>query len=108
MGILRRLIDTAKAAAKRIFGKREGGYKGFTPELLSYTTNQARELPSLFRLRSGLSKRDRNRTADEFAVKHKLGRAYFTRGLGARTRARRARSLNRDELAIARAKGWVI
>lgn len=103
MGIIKRIVGAVKA----LFKKKEQKPR-FQPRLLSTSTVEARQLPEYFALRAGLSKRDRDRPADVFAVKNKLGRAFFTRGLGQRMRSKRIRSLNRDELAIARAHGWVL
>jgi len=45
--------------------------------------------------------------ADEWAVKRKLGRSYFTRRLNPNTRVARIASLNEAEYELARNRGWV-
>jgi len=40
-------------------------------------------------------------------ARRKLGRGWATRRLGARTRARRLRSLTKIERAYARSRGWI-
>lgn len=44
--------------------------------------------------------------ADEYAVKRKLGRSFFTRRITANTRAARLASLTHAEYLLARARGW--
>jgi hypothetical protein len=44
--------------------------------------------------------------ADEWAVKRKLGRSFFTRQLNANTRAARIASLTEAEWQLARRRGW--
>ena len=45
--------------------------------------------------------------ADEWAVKQKLGRSFFTRQLNENVRVARIASLNEGEFELARARGWV-
>lgn len=44
--------------------------------------------------------------ADEYAVKQKLGRSYFTRRITPNTRSARLASLTHAEYLLARARGW--
>lgn len=44
--------------------------------------------------------------ADEWAVKRKLGRSFFTRQLNHNTRAARIASLTNAEYDLARNRGW--
>jgi hypothetical protein len=44
--------------------------------------------------------------ADEWAVKRKLGRSFFTRQLNPNTRAARIASLTEAEWQLARRRGW--
>jgi hypothetical protein len=56
-----------------------------------------------------LSNRDGALRADEFVVKRKLGRSFFTRRLTDKTRRRIAGRLLKDhgEYLLAKRKGWV-
>lgn len=45
--------------------------------------------------------------ADEWLVKKKLGKAYFTKQLNPNTRNARIASLNQAETELAQARGWV-
>jgi len=45
--------------------------------------------------------------ADEFMVKRKLGRSFFTKQLNENTRVARIASLTPVEFELARARGWV-
>lgn len=45
--------------------------------------------------------------ADEFMVKRKLGRSFFTRRLNTNTRNARIMSLTRGEFELARNRGWI-
>ncbi len=45
--------------------------------------------------------------ADEWQVKQKLGKSYFTKRLNPNTRTARIASLNRSEYELAQARGWV-
>jgi hypothetical protein len=45
--------------------------------------------------------------ADEWAVKQKLGRSFFTRRLNHNTRVARIASLNEAEYELAVSRGWV-
>jgi len=45
--------------------------------------------------------------ADEFMVKRKLGRSFFTRQLNENTRVARIASLNEQEFMLAQSRGWV-
>jgi len=57
-----------------------------------------------------LSARDRARQLampKDFDIKFKLGRSYFTRGLSARTRLKRIRSLTHAERLRAIELGWI-
>lgn len=73
----------------------------------------AQRLAALFRsfglLDPGVpvSRRDHLRAADLLLIKHKLGRAYFTRGLSPRTRRARVASLTRGQRYIAQERGWI-
>ena len=44
--------------------------------------------------------------ADEYVVKRKLGRSFFTRRLTANTRAARIASLEHGEYLLAKNRGW--
>jgi len=45
--------------------------------------------------------------ADEWQVKQKLGRSFFTRQLNENTKVARVASLSNAEFELARARGWV-
>lgn len=45
--------------------------------------------------------------AEEWAVKRKLGRSFFTRQLNTNTRNARIMSLTRGEFELARNRGWI-
>lgn len=45
--------------------------------------------------------------ADEFMVKRKLGRAFFTRRLNENTRVARVASLSQAEFELARNRRWI-
>lgn len=53
------------------------------------------------------SRRELRLDANEFAVKRKLGRSFFTRQLNPNTRAARIMSLNREEWELAKERGWI-
>lgn len=44
---------------------------------------------------------------DEFSVKRKLGRSFFTKQLNPNTRVARIASLTQGEYELAQARGWV-
>lgn len=80
------------------------------PDFLQRGFNRARKMfRDLFAL-SGEQEPSRNELrldADEWAVKRKLGRSFFTRHITPNTRAARIASLNRAEYDLARARGWI-
>jgi hypothetical protein len=45
--------------------------------------------------------------SDEWSVKRKLGRSFFTRRLNENTRVARIASLTYGEVQLARARGWI-
>lgn len=104
-GLARNIVGAVRAVTGR-----KAERPDFAPFLLSSS-----DKPSVFAAkgadrpspRSHYSRRDLALSGDAFAVKRKLGRAYFTRGLSPRTRAARLRALKPHELAIATAHRWV-
>lgn len=54
-----------------------------------------------------VSRRDLQRVDNVRAVRRKLGASWFTRSISPRYRAKRLRSLNKEELHVAISQGWV-
>lgn len=54
-----------------------------------------------------VSRRDHMRPGDLTAIKHKLGRAYFTRRLSPGTRRARVARLTSNEQAVGQERGWI-
>jgi len=72
--------------------------------------NAARNLFSGAFSEAGIDTPTRNEMrldADEFMVKRKLGRSFFTKQLNENTRVARVASLNEGEFELARSRGWV-
>ena len=72
--------------------------------------NAARNLFSGAFASAGIDTPTRNEMrldGDEFSVKRKLGRSFFTRQLNENTRVARIASLNETEWQIARNRGWI-
>lgn len=71
--------------------------------------NAARNLFAPLFAAQGIDAPSRNEMrldADEWAVKRKLGRSFFTRRLNPNTRAARIASLTPAEYDLARTRGW--
>jgi hypothetical protein len=103
-GRIGRFFGGLVKGAKKILGLGEPEFQPTT-----HTFEVAPGVPAeKFRITQPLSRRDRQRTLDVFAVKQKLGRSFFTRRLTPASRRARLRTLKSNELEIARAEGWVL
>ena len=54
------------------------------------------------------SKNEMRLEVDEWQVKQKLGKSFFTRQLRQNTRNARIASLNKEEFELAQQRGWVL
>lgn len=83
---------------------------GFLQDLAKRAYTQARKMMAPLFAATGddaPSRRELRLDANEYAVKQKLGRSFFTRQLNPNTRAARIMSLTRGEWELAKRRGWI-